>query len=151
MLIREGSLKEVADIVATIDEFSHKESVESLASRLGDKRSLILVAESNGELVGFKMGYEIDNGTFYSWFGGVTSQARRLGVAQALLEWQERWVTAQSYQAITVKSRNQFPSMLRLLLKNGYLIEGYEQRTPLIESRIMFIKTLGSENKSMGN
>ena len=151
MLIREGSLKEVADIVATIDEFSHKENVESLASRLGDKRSLILVAESNGELVGFKMGYEIDNGTFYSWFGGVTSQARRLGVAQALLEWQERWVTAQSYQAITVKSRNQFPSMLRLLLKNGYLIEGYEQRTPLIESRIMFIKTLGSENKSMGN
>ncbi|MGF1750626.1 GNAT family N-acetyltransferase [Vibrio cionasavignyae] len=151
MLIREGSLKEVAEIVATIDEFSHKESVESLASRLSDRRSLVLVAESSGELLGFKIGYEIDNHTFYSWFGGVTSHARRLGVAQALLEWQERWVTAQSYQAITVKSRNQFPSMLRLLLKNGYLIEGYEQRTPLIESRIMFIKTLGSGNKSTAN
>ncbi|MCL9776482.1 GNAT family N-acetyltransferase [Vibrio methylphosphonaticus] len=151
MLIREGSLKEVADIVATIDEFSQKETEESLASRLNDKRSLVLVAESNGELLGFKIGYEIDGLTFYSWFGGVTRHARRLGVAQALLEWQENWVSQHAYQMITVKSRNQFPSMLRLLIKNDYLIEGYEHRVPLVESRIMFIKTLVSGNKSISN
>ncbi|MGV2989777.1 GNAT family N-acetyltransferase [Vibrio sp. E150_011] len=142
MLVREGSLAEVVSVVENVDEFVHKETVISLQSRLGNKRGLVLVAEHDGQLLGFKIGYEIDSTIFYSWFGGVARHARHRGVAQALLDYQEKWVKEHEYKKITVKSRNQYPSMLRLLLKNGYLIEGVDKRTPLVESRIMFSKCL---------
>ncbi|TON38836.1 GNAT family N-acetyltransferase, partial [Vibrio parahaemolyticus] len=104
------------------------ETLDSMSQRLGDKNSLILVAEKNGAIVGFKIGYELDEDTFYSWFGGVAPQARNEGVAQMLLEAQEEWVAEQGYKTLKVKSRNQFPAMLRLLLRNGYLIEKFEEK-----------------------
>lgn len=76
VLIREGSLEEVIRIVDQIDEFAHKETVESLASRVDGKKSLILIAEDEGDLLGFKIGYQLDEHTFYSWFGGVSPLAR---------------------------------------------------------------------------
>lgn len=128
VLIREGSLEEVIRIVDQIDEFAHKETVESLASRVDGKKSLILIAEDEGDLLGFKIGYQLDEHTFYSWFGGVSPLARNKGVAQLQLEAQEHWVREQGYKHLKVKSRNQFPAMLRLLLRNGYLIEQYENK-----------------------
>jgi ribosomal protein S18 acetylase RimI-like enzyme len=139
---RLGTLEECVEIVATIKEFIHKESVESLSERLDGKRHLIQVAEENGQLLGFKIGYEIDENTFYSWFGGVSPLARNKGVAQNLLDYQEIWVKKHAYSQLKVKSRNQFPSMLRLLLRNGYLIEKFEVKDPLVESRIHFVKQL---------
>ncbi|WP_187380186.1 GNAT family N-acetyltransferase [Vibrio mimicus] len=142
MLVREGSLNEVTQIVAKISEFAKSENEQSLQARLADKPSLVLVAEKDGELLGFKMGYALDSGTFYSWFGGVAPVARGHGVAQRLLEVQEAWALKQGYERIKVKSRNQFPAMLRLLIRNNYLIEDYEKKESLIESRIHFIKVL---------
>jgi GNAT superfamily N-acetyltransferase len=111
MLVREGTLQEVVTIVERISEFTNKESVDSLQRRLTGKKHQVLLAEQNGTLLGFKIGYELDEKTFYSWFGGVCPSARRKGVAQALLEHQEAWAIQQGYRAIKVKSRNQFPSM----------------------------------------
>ncbi|QXO17470.1 GNAT family N-acetyltransferase [Vibrio ostreae] len=140
MQIRIGTLQEAEQVAAQIAEFSRSENRASMALRLAGKRHLILVAEDEQQLLGFKIGYQVDASTFYSWFGGVTAAARNRGVAQQLLEAQERWVTEQGYQALTVKSRNQFPAMLRLLLRNGYLIENFEKVDPLIESRLYLIK-----------
>ncbi|XAW89484.1 GNAT family N-acetyltransferase [Vibrio sp. CDRSL-10 TSBA] len=140
MQIRIGTLQEAEKVAAQIGEFSRSENRASMALRLAGKRHLILVAEDDQQLLGFKIGYQVDSTTFYSWFGGVTAAARNHGVAQQLLEAQERWVTEQGYQALTVKSRNQFPGMLRLLLRNGYLIENFEKVDPLIESRLYLIK-----------
>ncbi|MDE5179614.1 GNAT family N-acetyltransferase [Vibrio fluvialis] len=140
MQIRLGTLAEAAQVVQEIGEFIRKETVETLAQRLAGKRDLILIAEENGQLLGFKIGYELDSETFYSWFGGVSSLARNRGVAQQLLDAQEQWVAEQGYGKLTVKSRNQFPAMLRLLLGNGYLIENFEKIEPLAESRIHFVK-----------
>lgn len=142
MKIREGSLSEVVTVVTEIDEFIVKENEQSLAQRLEGKRHLILVAEQQGQILGFKIGYEIDSDTFYSWFGGVSPKARNLGLAQKLLDVQEFWVVEQGYQQLKVKSRNQFPAMLRLLLRNNYLIENFEPYEPLSESRIHFVKQL---------
>ncbi|MEF1172587.1 GNAT family N-acetyltransferase [Vibrio sinaloensis] len=143
IIYREGTLEECVQVVEQITEFVHKETVESLSARLRDKpRFLVQVAEEGEQLLGFKIGYQLDSQTFYSWFGGVSSLARNKGVAQRLLEIQEDWVAEQGYQYLKVKSRNQFPSMLRLLIKNGYLIENYEARKPLLESRIHFVKVL---------
>ena len=123
IIVREGSLEEVVSVVEQISEFAKNESVASLAERLAGKKSLILVAEDDDVLLGFKIGYALDQRTFYSWFGGVSPLARNKGVAQAQLEAQEAWVQKQGYEQLKVKSRNQFPAMLRLLLRNGYLIE----------------------------
>lgn len=142
MKIREGSLSEVVAVVTEIDEFIVKENEQSLAQRLEGKRHLILVAEQQGQILGFKIGYELDSDTFYSWFGGVSPKARNLGLAQKLLDVQESWVIDQGYQQLKVKSRNQFPAMLRLLLRNNYLIENFEPYEPLLESRIHFVKQL---------
>ncbi|MFG0773394.1 GNAT family N-acetyltransferase [Vibrio plantisponsor] len=142
MKIREGSLSEVVAVVTEIDEFIVKENEQSLAQRLEGKRHLILVAEQQGQILGFKIGYELDSDTFYSWFGGVSPKARNFGLAQKLLDVQESWVIKQGYQQLKVKSRNQFPAMLRLLLRNNYLIENFEPYEPLLESRIHFVKQL---------
>ncbi|NAX20741.1 GNAT family N-acetyltransferase, partial [Vibrio sp. V39_P1S14PM300] len=116
--IRQGSLQEVIQVVEQIAEFAQGESVATLKERIADKPHLTLVAEEAGELLGFKLGYQLDADTFYSWFGGVSPLARNKGVAQQLLDVQEQWACAQGYRRITVKSRNQFPAMLRLLLRN---------------------------------
>ncbi|TFH91283.1 GNAT family N-acetyltransferase [Vibrio ouci] len=143
IIYREGTLAECVQVVEQIQEFAHKETVETLSARLeGKARSLIQVAQEGDNLLGFKIGYQLDEQTFYSWFGGVSSLARNKGVAQKLLEIQEKWVAEQGYKQLKVKSRNQFPAMLRLLIRNGYLIENFEEKHPLIESRIHFVKQL---------
>ncbi|MEO9493449.1 GNAT family N-acetyltransferase [Vibrio splendidus] len=142
VIVREGSLEEVVSVVEQITEFAKKESVASLSERLAGKTSLILVAEEAGVLLGFKIGYELDENTFYSWFGGVLPIARNKGVAQAQLDIQEQWVKQQGYQQLKVKSRNLFPAMLRLLLRNGYLIEKLEEKEDINAHRIHFLKQI---------
>ncbi|MEZ8229503.1 GNAT family N-acetyltransferase [Vibrio splendidus] len=142
VIVRKGSLEEVVSVVEQIAEFARKESVASLSERLAGKTSLILVAEEAGVLLGFKIGYELDENTFYSWFGGVLPIARNKGVAQAQLDIQEQWVKQQGYQQLKVKSRNLFPAMLRLLLKNGYLIEKLEEKEDINAHRIHFLKQI---------
>ena len=139
---RIGTLEECVEVIQSIDEFEHKESSESLASRLRDKKYFIQVAEENHQLLGFKIGYELDRDTFYSWLGGVIPSARKKGVAQKLLGHQEAWVRQNKYSQLRVKSRNQFPNMLNLLIRNNYLIEKFEKKSPLTESRIHFIKQI---------
>ncbi|MEZ8655538.1 GNAT family N-acetyltransferase [Vibrio splendidus] len=141
-IVREGSLEEVVSVAEQITEFAKKESVASLSERLAGKTSLLLVAEEAGVLLGFKIGYELDENTFYSWFGGVLPIARNKGVAQAQLDTQEQWVKQQGYQQLKVKSRNLFPAMLRLLLKNGYLIEKLEEKEDINAHRIHFLKKI---------
>ncbi|MCQ6498046.1 GNAT family N-acetyltransferase, partial [Vibrio parahaemolyticus] len=60
MLILEGTLEEALQVVTRVKEFANGETLDSMSQRLGDKNSLILVAEKNGDIVGFKIGYELD-------------------------------------------------------------------------------------------
>ncbi|ARP39560.1 GNAT family N-acetyltransferase [Vibrio syngnathi] len=144
VIVREGSLEEVVSVVEQISEFARKESVASLTARLEGKKSLILVAEEANVLLGFKIGYELNSNTFYSWFGGVSPLARNKGVAQAQLDVQEQWAQERDYEQLKVKSRNQFPAMLCLLLKNGYRIEKLEEKEEINENRIHFVKQLSA-------
>ena len=63
-------------------------------------------------------------------------------MAQALLEAQEARVIDQGYQQLTVKSRNRFPAMVRLLMLNGYLIEDIEKKEGVLDYRLHFRKAL---------
>ncbi|MDO6707451.1 GNAT family N-acetyltransferase [Photobacterium sp. 1_MG-2023] len=140
MDIREASLAEAASVLARISEFDHPETEESLASRVRGRSPLILVAEKQGALIGVKIGYRLSETCYYSWLGGVVPEGRQQGVAQALMQAQEAWVKAQGYQELRVKSRNRFPSMLRLLLRNGYQIEHMEKKDGIEDYRLHFVK-----------
>ena len=142
MKIRQASLAEATEVLARISEFAQPADEHALEVRLRGKAPLILVAELDGQLVGVKIGYRLSETCFYSWLGGVAPEGRCNGVAQALLEAQETWVKQQGFEELRVKSRNRFPAMLRLLLRNGYLIEHMEKKDGLEDYRLHFVKNL---------
>ena len=121
-IVETVSLDRLYQVYQLLPEFEEQLSLESIASRVGE-RFLALVYCRDGEDVGFKLGYAREPGEFYSWLGGVLPGQRGQGVAQALLEAQEAWARAQGFAVLRVRSRNGFPAMLRLLIRNGYLLE----------------------------
>ena len=139
--IREGSINEVLSVQASISELGDGYSAATYESRLQAKH-LILIAEHNGP-VGFKVGYELNDSTFYSWMGGVMPSARKKGIAAALLQTQEQWVRERGYRQIEVKTRNRHRNMLLLLISRGYLISDVEAVAQAVDHRIRLTKSLG--------
>lgn len=139
-----GSIDDVLLVNSLIPEFESNGKLENkINHRLLDIRSLILVARIDGEVVGYKIGYEVSSSTFYSWLGGVIPGFRRLGTATQLREYQESWAKQSGYSEIKVKSMNRFPSMLQLLISSGYTICGYEEGESKGSGKIVFSKELG--------
>lgn len=140
-MIEQSDLARLHALYERLPEFPGVESLESLRRRLGE-RYLALVYSDGGEDLGFKLGYAVDDREFYSWLGGVLPQARGRGVAQSLLEAQESWAREQGFHRIRVKSRNRFPAMLRLLIRNGYSIDAITPAEDLQWTKIHFVKSL---------
>ena len=128
-------------VYRALPEFSDRLSEGEIRERVGE-RCLALVATEDGRDLGFKLGYALDETTFYSWIGGVMPDCRGRGVAQGLLEMQETWARQQGFSLLRVKSMNRYPAMLRLLVRNGYHIDAVtEHENPLL-SKIHFHKVL---------
>lgn len=139
-IIKSASVEELVIYINAVPEFSSL-SQAVLKSRL-DQSAICLVANSSdGTPAGFKIGYQESSDVFYSWIGGVSKGYRGQGLAQLLLETQERMVIEKGYKRIKVKSMNQYPNMLKLLIKNGYYITGYEDRGTPKNSKICFEKS----------
>lgn len=137
-----GSAADIVALSKQIPEFEQATTLERLQSRLDGAVSLILVAKLEGALVGYKVGYQLTEETFYSWLGGVIPEHRKHGVATLLLNYQEKWVLNSGYKQIKVKSMNRFPGMLNLLISNGYEIVGIEESVCGSEDKIVFLKRL---------
>lgn len=144
--IRTGTVGESYALYEKTPEFTQQaESIEDVQQRLGGDSAIILIAELNGEPIGFKLGYDrYCDGSFYSWLGAVLPAGRRQGVAAAMLAEQERLVTAVGFDRIYVKTRNRYVAMLTLLLKRGYDIVGVKlsDDLPLADGRITMVKLL---------
>jgi len=140
--IRTGTLREAADVMSLIPEFDRTTSTDAMSERIGRATFLPLVAEEDGELIGFKLAYLLENGALYSWLGGVIPSARGRGVAQALLEAQEAWAKAHGVRSLRVTSRNRFPAMLQMLRANGYAVESTDVRPNVLDTRVRFRKEL---------
>lgn len=137
-----GSAADIVALSKQIPEFEQATTLERLQSRLDGAVSLILVAKLEGALVGYKVGYQLTEETFYSWLGGVVPEHRKHGVATLLFNYQEKWVLNSGYKQIKVKSMNRFPGMLNLLISNGYEIVGIEESVCGSEGKIVFLKRL---------
>ena len=140
-MVRQGSIEEAYEAFIKVPELEQYLSLEDMKAKLSCT-SLILVAEEDNKIVGFKIGYELNDEEFYSWLGGMDPNYRHLGLAQRLLELQEKMVRDKGYTSIFVKSMNQFPAMIRLLVKNHYKIKYVESFDHPEQERIHFIKSL---------
>ncbi|MDN2710270.1 GNAT family N-acetyltransferase [Janthinobacterium sp. SUN118] len=140
-MIRPGTIEEAWQVLRAIPEFEQPRTVAQLRQRL-PADALILIAEEDTGPAGCKLAYRADDGSLYSWLGGVLPAHRKTGLAQRLLEYQEAWAGAHGYPAVTVKSMNRYPAMLRLLIRNGYRICAVEDFGDVARERIHLIKPL---------
>ncbi|MCU0445579.1 MAG: GNAT family N-acetyltransferase [Microscillaceae bacterium] len=142
--IREGTIADILTIYPQIPEFKNPHEADEYARRL-DKapKSLILIAWHQDQALAFKVGYERDNdGSFYSWMGGVAQPYRRYGIAKQLADYQEDWAKKQGYTRIRFKTRNSHLPMLLFALQNGFQIIGLEPYYTVEENRILLEKKL---------
>jgi GNAT superfamily N-acetyltransferase len=126
MEIRLGSFDEALRVHNQIEELLPISDSRYFSERIADKKFLLLVAEIDNALVGYKLGYWLADNCFYSWLGGVHPDYRKQGIAKALLLEQERRVGELGVKEIRVKSMNQYRSMLLLLISQGYAITGVQ-------------------------
>lgn len=142
ILVRTGTIDEAVAISTQIPEFSNPHQAEEYEKRLKNVPSLVQVAEYEGKIAGFKVGYAKGEQLFYSWMGGVLPEFRQFGVAKALAVEQEKWARAQGFTRIQFKTRNRLKAMLHFALGNGFDIVAVEPRESLGEYRILLEKAL---------
>ena len=121
--VRQAFPSELLWVHERIPEFPGKASLDFYTERLKHRLHLALVAEKEGELLGFKVGYQSDNpDTFYSWMGGVRPEFRKNGIANALAECQENWLREKGFKSVFFKTRNRFPAMITFGLSRDFKI-----------------------------
>ncbi|OCQ22682.1 GCN5 family acetyltransferase [Pseudoalteromonas luteoviolacea] len=137
-----GTLEELLEIEQQIPEFDNPKVKDVIVERLHNCASLLLVAKIDGKPVAYKLGYECAVNHFYSWLGAVIPEYRGVGIAQSLLNEQEKWCQEHGYHSISVKSMNRFRSMLMMLLKNNYRIIACSPLSDGTDCKIKFLKHL---------
>lgn len=142
-LVTPELLQNLVELSQAIPEFDNVYPMTEYQTRLSDKPMLALFIKVEGEVAGFKLGYELGNGQFYSWLGGILPEFRGLGLAKKLLLAQESWAKEQGYHQIEVKTLNRFTSMLKMLISNQYQITNLKQDTDKLElNKITLQKSL---------
>lgn len=92
-----------------------------LITKMASKPQLLVIAAMNGpKVIGYKIGYALDNHKFYSWLGGVNIDYRKHGVASTLMEKQHQYLRENGYTVVQTKTMNKWRSMLVLNIKNGF-------------------------------
>lgn len=102
------------EIFGQVDELKFQQRIATAPGLM------TLLARENGVLAGFKTGYELEPGIFYSWLGGVREPFRRLGIARILMERQHARCRAQGYELVRTKTYNRWKNMLILNLQCGF-------------------------------
>ena len=143
--ITEGTINDCIEVMSQIPEFGDNQYDEAVfKNRLSGTENLILIAEISGQIVGFKVGYKRDeDGSFYSWTGGVIPEFRKQRIAKKLADAQEKWAKENQYSAITFKTRNYLKPMLIFALKNGFDIIDVIPKENISNHRIILRKELG--------
>ena len=145
--ITKGTIKDCIGVMSQIPEFGDNQYDEAVfKNRLSGTENLILIAVVGNHTVGFKVGYKRDeDGSFYSWMGGVIPEFRKLKIAKKLADTQEEWAKKQGYTAITFKTRNYLKQMLIFALKNGFNIIDVIPKEKITDHRIILKKLLNEK------
>lgn len=100
---------------------------EDLVSKMKSKPHLLVqTAMAEERVIGYKMGYRLDDDTFYSWLGGVDPEYRENGIGSMLMEKQHEYLTEMGFKMVRTKTMNKWRGMLILNIKHGFdVIETY--------------------------
>jgi len=113
-----GKLSEIKALYRTV--FTEIDESEFTKRIKGAESLFTVLAYSNQELIGCKLGYQIDSAIFYSWLGGVKEEFRKQGIGDELMRRQHNWCRKNGFQIIRTKTRNRFKPMLILNLRNEF-------------------------------
>ena len=144
ILVRPGSINEVLAIQELVPEFDKPYSKSEYNHRLLASEHVILIAECDGEIAGFKVGYDrfLDGEVFYSWMGAVIPDHRSKGIARLLLHKMQVWCKLKGYKVLKFKTMNRHRNMLRFAINEGFYVVDFEPYPDPLLSRIYFEKKL---------
>lgn len=141
--IEKSSLDEALSLLKQLPEFDRLRPADYYHGKLRGKNHLILTAKQNDEVIGCKVGYDrFEDGSFYSWLGGVLPAHRKSGIAKKLADYQEDWAKSQKYTSIKFKTLNRHKAMLQFAIKNGFSIYNVKPKDELEHYKIELIKKL---------
>jgi GNAT superfamily N-acetyltransferase len=116
--VLEGILKLHSDIFRDSSQLENKMA--------GKPRLLVIAAIYETNVIGYKIGYELEDSKFYSWLGGVAAEYRGKGIASRLMETQHKYLKDKGYQVVQTKRMNKWREMLILNIQHGFdVIETY--------------------------
>ena len=140
--IKIGRLEDAVDLAHQIPEFDNPYNIDEYKKRLLSDH-LVLTAHIENEIVGFKIGYDrFNDGSFYSWMGGVLPENRNQSIAEMLADYQENWAKKNGYTSIRLKTRKKHEAMLSFSKKRGFVITKKIAKIPKEESRTWMEKQL---------
>ena len=140
--IKIGRLEDAVDLAHQIPEFDNPYNIDEYKKRLLSDH-LVLTSHIENEIVGFKIGYDrFNDGSFYSWMGGVLPENRNQSIAEMLADYQENWAKKNSYASIRLKTRKKHEAMLFFSKKRGFVITKEIAKIPKEESRTWMEKQL---------
>ena len=140
--IKIGRLEDAVDLAHQIPEFDNPYNIDEYKKRLLSDH-LVLTAHIENEIVGFKIGYDrFNDGSFYSWMGGVLPENRNQSIADMLADYQENWAKNNGYSSIRLKTRKKHEAMLFFSKKRGFVITKEIAKIPKEESRTWMEKQL---------
>lgn len=88
------------------------------------KNLCVLTAKikGSGNIVGFKVGFQIEDNEFYTWLGAVERQYRNLSIAKEMQLFFEKSLAASGFKSLKTKSNPQWTEQMCANLKNGFRI-----------------------------
>ena len=94
---------------------------DDLITRMANKPEILIdIGMDNSRVIGYKIGYQLDTHTFYSWLGGVDPNYRKQGIAAELMKQQHQTLKELGFKVVQTKTMNKWRSMLILNIKNGF-------------------------------
>ena len=125
--------------------FRPPRTVESFRRRYQGRQNILqLLARVGEKPVGFFLGFELKPDTFFAWFYGVLSDARRSGIGSQLMEAAQSWAAQHEYSVIRLECHNQHRPMMHLAIDLGYDIVGLRWDADRGDNLVIFEKSLTS-------
>jgi predicted GNAT superfamily acetyltransferase len=134
--------KVLEELLQLYNELFEDARLNFFKERIYTKEDIIIILCYNSDLlIGFKLGYQYDKNTLYSWVGGVLIEYRNQGIGKELLQMQHNLALRKGYKKVRTKSMNRFKPMIILNLKNGFdIIKVYTNDSQ--QTKIIFEKKL---------
>lgn len=134
--LRKSNISEISKLISSIPEFEDPLSTPQIEARLRDKKYQIVIAEDEGQALGFMISYSLESSKFNLWLIGVIPEHRKKGVGTFLMNEFTQQAVKTFHDKLVVKTLNRHKSMIKLLVDLGYDIVKFETPKITFEKRV---------------